>query len=72
MSINQFVEMTVFLCLICFSIYDKMQGFLDESDLFIFLFICLIFFACYAEILKWPPKVAGKQFLGKIASSLCR
>ena len=34
--INQFVEMTVFLCLICFSIYDKMQGFLDESGLFIF------------------------------------
>ena len=39
MSINQFVEMTVFLCLICFSTYNKMQGFLDESGLFIFLFI---------------------------------
>ena len=37
MSINQFVEMTIFLCLICFFIYDKMQGFLDESGLFIFL-----------------------------------
>ena len=34
MSINQFVEMTMFLCLICFSIYDKMQGFLDETGLF--------------------------------------
>ena len=48
MSINQFVEMTVFLCLTCFSIYDKMQGFLDESGLFIFLFI--YFFAFYSEI----------------------
>ena len=37
MSINQFVGMNVFLCLICFSIYDKMQGFLDESGLFIYL-----------------------------------
>ena len=26
-SINDFVEMTIFLCLICFSIYPKMQGF---------------------------------------------
>ena len=34
MSINQFVEMTVFLCLICFSFVDKMQGFLDESGLY--------------------------------------
>ena len=25
MSINEFVEMTIFLCLICFSIYDKMH-----------------------------------------------
>ena len=43
MSIN--VEMTIFLRLICFSIYDKMQGFIDESGLFIFLFIYLFFFA---------------------------
>ena len=47
MSINEFVEMPIFLCLICFSIYDKMQGFIDESGLFIFLFI---FFAFYAEV----------------------
>ena len=39
MSINEFVEMTIFLCLIRFSIHDKMQGFIDESGLFIFLFI---------------------------------
>ena len=58
MSINQFVEMTVFLCLICFSIYDKMQGFLDESGLF-------IFFCVSCRNLKWPAKVAGKLFLGK-------
>ena len=69
MSITEFVEMTVFLCLICFSIYDKMQGFLDESGLFIFLFI---FFLCVCVLCrnsKWPPKVVGKRFLGKIASS---
>ena len=57
MSINQFIEMTDFRCLICFSIFDKVQGFLDESGLFI-LFIYL--FAFYAEIQdgrqKWPGK----------------
>ena len=63
MSINQFVEMTVFLCLIWFfSIYDKMQGFLDESGLFIFLFI---YFCVLCRNSKWPQKVAGKRFLGK-------
>ena len=36
MSINEFVEMTIFLCLIGFSIYDKMQGFIDGFGLFIF------------------------------------
>ena len=46
MSINQFIEMTIFLCLICSSISDKMQGFLHESGLFIYLFI----FAFDAEI----------------------
>ena len=40
MSINDFVEMTIFLCLICFSIYAKMQGFLEE---------CFFFFTLYAE-----------------------
>ena len=50
-SINEFVEMTIFLCLICFSIYDKMQGFIDESGLFIFLLILFyFFFAFYAEM----------------------
>ena len=44
MSINEFVEITILLCLICFSIYDKMQGFIDESGLFIY------FLAFYAEI----------------------
>ena len=46
MSIKKFVEMTIFLCLICFSIYDKMQGFIDESCLFnfFFFFIYLFFF----------------------------
>ena len=45
MSINDFVEMAIFLCLICFSIYDKMQGFLDEC-VFCFCFV----FAFYTEI----------------------
>ena len=35
MSINDFVDRTIFLCLICFSIYDKMQGFIDESSFFV-------------------------------------
>ena len=30
MSINDCVKMIVFLCLICFSIYAKMQGFRDK------------------------------------------
>ena len=54
MSINEFVEMTIFLYLICFSIYDKMQGFTDESGLFIFL---LIFFM---QKFKMAAKSGGK------------
>ena len=34
MSINDFVEMNIFLCLICFSICAKMQGFVDECVFF--------------------------------------
>ena len=60
MSINQFVEMTVFLCLICFfSIYDKMQGFLDESGLFIY------FLAFYAEIQNGHQKWLENDFWEK-------
>ena len=118
MSINQFVEMTIFLCLICFSIYDKMQGFTDDCGLFIFyLFFCVlcrnsnghqkwrenhfwekspvdsadnlqvknfmeITLSCSISEIngilhvrrnsRWSPKVAGKQFLRKNASRLCR
>ena len=51
MSINEIVEMTIFLCLICFSIYDKLQGFVDESVFFKCYFVYLfIFFAFYAKI----------------------
>ena len=63
MRINQFVEMIVFLCLICFSIYDKMQGLLDESGLFIFLFI--YFFAFYAEIQNGYQKWRENDFWEK-------
>ena len=33
--------MTIFLCSICFSIYAKMQGFVDECANF-FLFFCIL------------------------------
>ena len=68
MSINEFVEMTIFLCLICFSIYDKMQGFIVEFGLFIFLFI----FAFYAEIQDGCQKWRENNFLQNVASRLCR
>ena len=61
MSINQFVEMTVFLCLICFPIYDKMQGFLDESGLFIYFY----FFAFYTEIQDGRQKWRENNFCEK-------
>ena len=44
MSINQFVKMTVFLRLICFLIYDKMQVDEDESGLFILFYLFIYFF----------------------------
>ena len=63
MSINEFVEITIFLCLICFSIYDKMQGFIDESGLFIFLFLNFFFFlAFYAEIQDARRYPVGQKF----------
>ena len=60
MSINEFVEKTIFLCLRCFSIYDKMQGFIDESGLFIYLF----FFA-FTQKFKMAAKSGRKTFLAK-------
>ena len=56
-NINEFVDMTIFLCLICFSIYDKMQGFIDESGLFIYLF-----FTFYAEIQDGRQKWQENDF----------
>ena len=53
--------MTIFLCLICFSIYDKMQGFIDESGLFIFLFIFFFFFGVLHRNSRWPPKSGGEN-----------
>ena len=63
MSINEFVEMTIFLCLICFSIYDKMQGFIDEFGLFIFLSI--FFFCVLRRNSRWPPKLRENDFCKK-------
>ena len=37
-----------------------MQGFIDESGLFIYLFFCVL-----RRNSRWPPKVAGKRFLRK-------
>ena len=67
MSINEFVEMTNFLCLICFSIYDKMQSFIDESGLLIFLLLLLYFFFCvfYAEIQDGRQKWWENNFCKK-------
>ena len=66
MSINEFVEMTVFLCLICFSIYDKMQGSPDESGLFIFfVYLFYFFFALYAEIQNGHQKWQINDFSEK-------
>ena len=45
-----------------------MQGFIDESGLFIFLFI--LFFCVLHRNSRWPPKVAGKRFLAKVAGRL--
>ena len=41
MSINDFAELTIFLCLICFSIYAKIQGFIDECAFLGFFFFVL-------------------------------
>ena len=56
MSINEFVEMTIFMCLICFSIYDKMQGFIDKSGLFIFY----LFFFRFTQKFKMATKSGRK------------
>ena len=61
MSINEFVEMTIFLCLICFSIYDKMQGVIDESGLFIYFF----FFAFFTKKFKIAAKSGRKTIFAK-------
>ena len=63
MSINEFVEMTIFLCLVCFSIYDKMQGFIDESGLVIFLFI--FFFLRFMQKFKMATKSSRKTIFAK-------
>ena len=71
MSINDFVEITTFLYLICFSIYLKIQGFVDEC----------VFCVFYAESQdgrqkwrendfwrKWPVDCrypAGQKFMSK-------
>ena len=63
MSINQFVKMTVFLCLICFFIYDKMQGFLDEAGLFIFYLFN--YFLRFMQKFKMATKSGGKTIFAK-------
>ena len=65
MSINEFVEMTIFLCLISFSIYDKMQGFIEESGLFIVLFTYLFVFLRFMQKFKMAAKSSGKTIFAK-------
>ena len=64
MSINEFVEMTIFLCLICFSIYDQRQGFIDESGLLFYLFI-FFFLRFTAEIQDGRQKWRENNFWEK-------
>ena len=42
-----------------------MQGLLDEC---VFGFFCLVFVLHLRRNSRWPPKMVGKQFLGKDAS----
>ena len=81
MSINDFVEMTIFLCLIWFfSIYAKMQGFVDECVFFLDsadteitlsriiskMYVLLRF----TQKLKMTTKNGGKTIFGKLASEM--
>ena len=75
MSINEFVEMTIYQSLICFAIYDKMQGFVDKSVLKNFIKIALshslsklkCLFAIYAEIQDGYQKWWENDFWKKLA-----
>ena len=62
MSINDFVKMNIFLCVICFSICAKIQGFIDE---------CVFF---YAEIQdgrqKWHENDFWENLPGESADTL--
>ena len=58
MGINDFVEMTIFLCLICFSTCAKMQGFVDEYVWVFFRFM---------QKFKMVTKNCGKAIFGKIS-----
>ena len=59
-NINDCVERTMFLCLMFFSIYAKMQCLLR-----------LMHFFGFMKKFKMPDKNGGKRFLGKVTSSLC-
>ena len=78
MSINEFVEMTIVLCLICFAIYDKMQGFVDESVLKTFIEIALSHsvskiygFLRFTQKFKIATKSGGKIFFGEPSPVEC-
>ena len=57
MSINDFVEMTISLCLICFSICAKMQDLVDEFFFFISLY--------FKQKFKMEAKNDGKTLFGE-------
>ena len=58
-SINEFVEITIFLSLTCYSIHGKMQGFIDESVSLLYLFLCL------TQIIKMAAKSGGAMIFAK-------
>ena len=58
MSITDFVEMTIILCLICFSICAKMQGLVNECVVF-----CL--FLHFMQKFKMVAKNGGKTIFGR-------
>ena len=60
MSINDFVEMTIFLCLICFSIYAKMQSFLDE-----WFFCVCVFYTSENDFGEKSPVVSADTLSDK-------
>ena len=72
MSINQFVEMTVFLCLICFPFMTECKvSYIYETGLFIFfIFFLFFFFFCFMQKFKMATKSGRKTMPVDSAATL--